>query len=305
MEFIKRTCKKTRQQLLNKILEEETEKLRKKCFPYKKKKLLRDEVIIRESNFENDTQAGQYNYTDKKHIILVDKLTLYSVHKMPASWIRKDYYKKVKNIVKHELIHALVEQEFEHICKNIIGKNRDASPVFLTVLNWCQGVSHHKCFEKFEHTDNYIESNCCINTYEDLFYYIIEMLYNYNKSIKNLEYISNEKDYLEQKGKIGLNIISNKFEFANRECGFTKSVEVKRINMFKENNKFRKKHTNILRTWEIGCNILPEQIAELYNKKESCDASNYNYAKSIAEFENGELKTLKVLKEKKNFGDNL
>ncbi|MBU3215847.1 hypothetical protein LL033_11860 [Clostridium estertheticum] len=303
MEFIKRTCKKSRQELLNVLLTEEIEILRKKMLPYKKKKLLRCEVIIKEANFEDKSQAGQYNFTDNKHIILIDKLTIYSCHKMPTFWLRQYYKRQVKSIIKHELIHALVEQEFEHIYKNIKGKNRDASPVFLTVLSWCGGISNHDCMRNFRHTDNYIESMNCLDKYEDLYDYIIEMLYSYNEVIRDLETQNNDKEFLEQNGKIGLKMKTNKFEFANRKSGFFKNSEIKRINIFKENNKFAKNtNVNIINTFEIGCNVLPSQILELFNKKQDCYADNYNYVKSVCEIKNGEMKTIKVVKEKKNFG---
>jgi len=300
MELVKRTCKKSRQELLNKLLKEELEELRKKCFPWKRKSLLLDEVIIKEFDLKDGITKGRYSYENGKHIIQVNKLTICACQRMPNNWIREDYRKTLKIIIKHELIHAFVNERYEALVSNIEGKLHDASPVFLTVLNWCGGYSGYDCFNNFEHTDNYLQSLHCFNTFEQLDKHIIKMLFDYRNAIKDLEDMDNIKEFRVGKVK-GLNSISNDFKFSSSNCGFNKTAEVKRETMMKIDGKYIKTSvTN--RYWEIGCNITPEQITKLYNKKQDCYAPSWNFARTVTELINGEMKTTKILKESKNFG---
>ncbi|EQB3123083.1 hypothetical protein ACYIU8_002946, partial [Clostridium botulinum] len=115
--------------------------------------------------------------------------------------------------------------------------------------------------------------------------------------------------FVEGKTK-NLFVITNKFHFSSRKCGFNKLIEHDWVDIFKnKDEKYNKVH-NINRTWEIGCNITPNRLEYLYNRKQNCRAQYYNNKKQLITITNKNMNTEKIttedmktiiLKEETNF----
>ncbi|ACO84547.1 hypothetical protein CF081_06520 [Clostridium botulinum] len=317
MKYIKRTSKKNRQELLNQALREELEFLRKRCFPWKRREFLLAPVEIRENKFNNKndlTTAGKYQKikTGKykyKHFIEIRKNILINCQKVPLAYYRKNSYKELRSVIRHELCHAFIEERYENIFSNLENKNYDASPIFLTVLNWVFGNSGHDCCKKFIHTDYSFESNCIIDSFEELDNYIFKMLKDFNEVTEKLKELGNKEEFVQGKTN-NLFVITNKFHFSSRKCGFNKFIEHDWVDIFKnKDDKYSKVH-NINRTWEIGCNVTPDKLLHLYNRKQNCKAQYYSNKKQLVTITNKNMNTEKItiddmktiiLKEEKNF----
>ena len=74
-EKVKRTNKSSRQALLQQILAECLEELRLKCFPWQRRNFLYHDIVINETDFEDNITAGRYqkieqdNKYDYYHLI--------------------------------------------------------------------------------------------------------------------------------------------------------------------------------------------------------------------------------------------
>ena len=131
-----------RQELLEKLLAKEMERMRKICFKYQRRALLFNEIEICEGDLTKEEALGLYKTVDKKDdfnfthkiIISTELLDNYFNYKYSKWGIGKKYYKRqILNTVRHELVHALVNEIFE-LVTDIEGTHRDASPFFLAVL---------------------------------------------------------------------------------------------------------------------------------------------------------------------------
>ncbi|MBY6996497.1 hypothetical protein FDF15_13600 [Clostridium botulinum] len=314
MKYIKRTSKKLRQELLNKALREELEKLRKRFYPYKKRDFLFNDIEIQEKNFlneegmENTLGLYEYDKENSKHIIHIHKLSILDVQKVPIAYYRRYHYKKLKRVLRHELIHAFAYENYEWKCNSfIIGKEKDSSPIFLALLYFANSHTSHDCIVGFQKTDLYkkVMSNY-FKKYEDLEEYLNNYLLEYSEAINEIKEISNKENFI--KGKCqNVFSIKNTFEFAPRENGLIKFSETTGEDVYKISNKLEK-YKMTTRNWYIGCNIEPNRLLELYNRKEDCDPRYYITKKQLVTIKNinteilttEDMKTI-ILKEEKNF----
>ncbi|WPC42928.1 hypothetical protein [Clostridium sp. JS66] len=313
IDYVSRTSKAVRQKILNKALTEVLEELRKKCFPWKRRNFLFDDVEIMERNFykeEDPDVLGLYEWDEKQlvHKIYIAKQYIWCCHRFENSWVRKYHYRHLKQIIHHEVIHAFLQDHWEHKYKKFItGKDRDSSPLFLSILYWTGGYSNHQCMEGFEHTELY---NKIFNfgTYEELEDYLNDMLLNYREVIKPIQKIDNEEDFTKLKSN-DYNSVTNLFEFAPRINGMEKITEVNWVDIYKRGDKV-KKYNYITRKWQVGCNVTPDMLVALYNRKQDSQAKYFDYKKQLIVIPNvtkEEFKTLQVndlksitIKENKN-----
>lgn len=285
IKYVKRTSKKLRQELLNKALKEELDILRKKCFPRKRIPFIFDDIEIKERNFTvekgmEDT-LGLYKYDEKqcKHIIYVSKSYIYCCQKFKQSWHRNFYYRRVKQIILHECIHALLKEKFEYKCKRFITeKNSDASPLFLSILYWCGGYTSHNCLKGFKQTELY-NKLFDFKTYRELEEYLLGMLWEYTEAINQIQKFDNQNDFLKGTNDNYHSIVNN-FEFAPRINGLEKFSEMTMEDVYKK-DKTIKKYTVTNRTWHIGCNITPHMLIDIYNKKQDCTAKYFDKRKQL------------------------
>lgn len=134
------------QELLNKLLAKELELLRKRFRPYKRSPFLHNKVIIKvvkdEPNIagyyiNTKKSERQYKYTHEICITetIIDNYRIYSKYHM-----KKIGKQNLIDVIRHELIHAFVFEEFEE-WECIEKCHGDYSPIFLGCLYWAKGVS--------------------------------------------------------------------------------------------------------------------------------------------------------------------
>ncbi|RMC95189.1 hypothetical protein D9O40_16755 [Clostridium autoethanogenum] len=315
IKYVKRTSKKLRQEVLDQALKEELEYLRKKVFPWQHLSFLYNPVIVQEKFFLPDGEEGntlgmyKYNEKENKHYIYVDKAHVYGTQKLKYQWLRNSYYKEVRGILRHELVHAFCQENWNYKYISFVkNMERDASPIFLAILYFCDGYTGHKCTKGWMQTDLYKKiKQKYFKNYKQLEKYLEDMLWKFAIQINKIKEFTNEKNF-----KLGLDAnytkISNEFEFAPRNNGLTKFSEINfqdiffsKYNQDLKNN--RRTIKNVSRTWEIGCNVDPDRLIELYKKKENCKATYYNVKKQLIVPNAALTETDKIIKirENKNF----
>ncbi|MHB7978959.1 hypothetical protein CF067_00755 [Clostridium sporogenes] len=312
LEYVKRTFKSNRQELLNRALNEELEFLRKRIYPWKRHGLLIDDIQIKERRFylekDMDDAAGLYQYDEKEcvHYIYIDRSYIVNTQKVPIAYYRKYHYSKLRQIIRHELIHAFVREKWEHKCKYYIeNKHVDASPIFLAILYFVGGLTTHDCLEGFRKTELYDFAKYEADTYRELEEYLNNYLLEIMEQVAKLKEFENKEEFTK---KINRNYycIKNNFEFSPRQNGMYKFSEISSEDIHLQNKLHRGKFTCINRTWHIGCNVEPSKIIELYNKKQDCKAQYYSTEKQLIVIPKSKGVTVKdckfiKIKEEKNY----
>lgn len=295
LKYIKRTTKTNRQELLNKALQEEMEQLRKDWVPRKRRPFLLSNVSIRETNTGKENFSGKYLENEEKHIIEINKQFIIWCQKHPIKHVRRRNYEKLRDIIRHELIHAFVRERYQP-CTFIKNVNHDASPIFLLCLATMAGTSGHDCFKAFCTTELFEESMCIFDI-EELDYIIFTMLQEYNnicKKLKNFGSTDTTKNVY--KNNIA---IENMFSFASRQAGLTKKIEgVHKIKCLTADKKILNLEMKV-NSWEIGCNVQAENLEKLFLKKLDCKAELSNKVEDFRIFaENGDtIKTITLKEE--------
>ncbi|WP_432408618.1 hypothetical protein [Wukongibacter sp. M2B1] len=281
-KYAERTFKKLRQNLLNTVLKQEMEKMRKQIFPWKRRKLLNYNIKIKEAKldwqtlgqYENNRDKNKYNYT---HTILIQKSFVYAVNKLPFKSLRKRRLKQLRKVIQHELCHAFVYERYECVYSNLSGKNADASPIFLAVLTFVDGISNYDFINFFEESELY-NTVKKFKKFEELDNYLFDLLYEYNQVAQLLKEESNVEEFTKLKIN-NYNLIQNKFEFASRTPGLEKNFSMESKTVMTDTNG-RLRNTNILsNTFRIGFNVMPEDIERLYYRKKYKQGRYYNNTK--------------------------
>lgn len=263
--------KDIRQEFLNRLLMQQMKNVKLKCFKYKHSPLLLNKIIIREADLKKYEAGGMYEqiYKNKNnpfkftHKILIEKSYLddyFNYKRDRKDWLskyyNKTYYKKlIKRTILHELCHAFVYEEWEGF-SDIKGTTKDASPIFLSVLNWLGGDSEHHAAICFENTKIYNDV-MKIETYRKLQHYIIRLIREYEDAADELKEITNIN-----KGEKYGSMIGNTFEFADRSAG----LKANYIIMDKICSKYSVLNLKVC-SYQIGSTINPEEIKKLVNRK--------------------------------------
>ncbi|CAK7084404.1 hypothetical protein [Tissierella sp.] len=305
---------KQRQQLLQKLMDREMERLRKKCFKYKRRPFLYGDIEIIEEDLTEIQASGLYkkielNKYKIKHKISIDIRLLddyfnYKYNKWDSRiGINKKYYKnRIIKVIRHELAHAFVEERYEHMFSKLENKNSDGSPIFLIVLYWMDGYSNHNCVTAFKKS-NFYKDTKIIKTFNDLDNYVFDLLYKYDEVTRELEKINNYRNVKTDEEFKEIKDVSttiNSFRFAHRKAGLNKNIEHKTLGVVMVNDndkKVKRIFTSKATDWEIGCCVEPENIRELYNKK--ADIQRANLYKDTKELYIGDIEELYAGKIKK------
>ncbi|GEM_PF-1708472 len=253
------TTPQDRQEFLKYLLDKEVEKVRKIIYPYLRKNLMNDTITIEEAILE-DNALGQYIWEEKSetHRILISKDSMDNYLKPKYKWIGKKYWKKdLINTIGHELVHALVFEKYEWMYKEIEGKHRDASPIFLATLQFLGYTSNHKCACRYKRSKMFKDVKKIIDdnySYDDFFSVI-------------LNYMQNIEDYTREYNKENP-FNSIKFNFSYYGVGLEKNMQ------FTFNNKILNKNDNKLMltkststTFAIGSIVDLDLIKNLVDKK--------------------------------------
>jgi hypothetical protein len=263
-----KSTKKERQQILNKMLQDELERLRRLIFPYGRRELIEYPIIIKEEKI-ND-YAGKYEFIDNQHVISISNITIDRYTNFIKSYYRTKYYTKldalrwIKQTVHHEIIHALTYERYTDI-SDIPEIGHDASPIFNSILCWTGGVSHHDCMRAFRKSEICNRTMQCLN-FKELNKYLIHLIVEYNHIAM---------DY-KQKWN-GLSYISNGFSFASRKANLVPSISSGDIMIGKDAGKI-KRIVAQCNKFEIGCCISPTILKDMLNKK-VYDVVNFEYHK--------------------------
>lgn len=242
----------------------ELERLRKRFRPYKRRSLLRNQVIIRikkgEKNvlgyYENDQETDrQYKYT---HMISITEYQIEKYYRYCKFSMKRYAISELRDTIRHEIIHAFVFEEFEE-WECIKNTYADYSPIFLSCLHFANTSSGHVFTDKFFETELFEKVKECkdYNSLHILLFYSLRELEKVVNQINN-----SQINKLEDPHKIyKLSIVFNQ-----RGAGIKKKTYIKAYTKYKKNGKL-KQGTVQLMTLGIGFLVTPEILLESYKKK--------------------------------------
>jgi hypothetical protein len=249
-----------RQALLEKLLHQESEFLRKRAFPYKRRPLLASNVTIEEGDLSARKSVGTYEYLKdaNTHKITISSKIIDDWY-TPIYWnewnkyykIGKKYDKeRMRNTIRHELIHAFVKENYNDMCE-IQEANSDASPIFLLALDFFFATSNHECVKAWKESQLCYDNRTGFIDFQAFDDYIIKLCFQYNKVVTKLNK-SIEEEIIKSK-----KCTSNIFIFASRNPGFTaeKSITDK-IYVLGTKDKI----VAAANLFEVGCCIQPQEI---------------------------------------------
>lgn len=251
------------QELLNKLLAKELELLRKRFKPYKRSSFLHNKVIIKVVKDEPNV-AGYYVNTKKKkrqyrytHEVCITQTTIDNYKIYCKYHMKKIGKQNLIDVIRHELIHAFVFEEFEE-WEYIEGCHRDYSPIFLGCLYWANGVSYHTYINEFNNTDLCKSIKEC-NNYDSVHTILLRYIFSLEETVRNIN-----KDIGPFK-ELGI-------RFNSRGAGIVKNTYLKQKSIFFCENKKTKMVKEYL---ELGIGFLVD--------------SNRLLGKYSAKFTNGSL----------------
>lgn len=178
------------QPLLDKLLIQSMKELKKEMFPRKHIKLLYNDIDIAPKEMDEKI-LGTFEFDELKHYryryhIFVSYYVLNKY--LDYDFCKRSFKKEIKDVIKHELIHAYVLEEHEY-CTSIKGIYFDSSPVFLSILTYLGIPSGHKAMRSFKHTDLFKEIKSC-NTFNELENTILfKIIINHGRRFKKVETI--------------------------------------------------------------------------------------------------------------------
>lgn len=285
-----------RQEILEKALDKELKYLKKMIYYRQRRTLLFDDVKIEEVDFNNNT-AGLYEYDEKNftHVIKISSEEL--DREIARGRKRVDAYTRIlgltlRDIIRHELVHAFVNEKYQHITPQIGHMNADASPIFLSVLTFVKGETNHDCKWAYKETDLYKEIRV-IDNYSDLHAKLIKLLMEYKKIA---DYFSQDETRVEL-----LSVVN--FNFGSRSPGLEKFTQFKTDYKLRAGGKIVLQEAKACR-FNIGCNIKPEQIIELVKRKLK-NNEGFKYAEEQVVYATVKNKEVHILKESKEVYNNL
>lgn len=285
-----------RQEILEKALYKELKYLKKMIYYRQRRSLLIDDVKIEEVDFNNNT-AGLYEYDEKNftHVIKISSEEL--DREIARGRKRVDAYTRflgltLRDIIRHELVHAFVSERYQHITPQIGHMNADASPIFLSVLTFVKGETNHDCKWAFKETELYKEVREMVN-YSDLHAKLIKLLMEYKKIA---DYFSQDETRVELLSAVN-------FNFGSRNPGLEKFTQFKTNYKIKSGEKLLQQEAKACR-FNIGCNIKPDQIMDLVERKLN-NTEGYKYAEEQVVYATIKYKEVHILKENKKVYNNI
>lgn len=280
--------------LLDKLLQKELEELRKRFRPYKRKPFLRNKVIIDlDLKCKSKNTLGYYENTRAnkrqwkyEHKIFLTKLSR-SYYEMYCDDFndKKRGIKYLREIIRHELIHAFVYEEFEE-WDVIEGCHGDYSPIYLACLYWSGLNSPYPYTNKFKESDLYKNIEKCKN-YDVVCMYLNRYIFDLERSVRKI----NEK----------LNSDSNnyknlKISFNSYEAGIIKKTYASCI--------VRRKNDNgmcigkaVEMTLGIGFLVTPNDIESNYERKFDNNSMATIHLETACYLVNNEFKQKTIIRE--------
>lgn len=280
--------------LLNKILKSELEFLRKRFRPYKKRLFLRNDVRISiDLREQNDRILGYYENTKSfkrqrkyTHKIFITKLSLNDFRRTIKVHYKRFGLSKLRDTIRHELIHAFVFEEFEQ-CRLIDNSYCDYSPIFLGCLAWCCCPSGHPYTNNFFKTELYRKMSECKN-YDDWYACLIDYIFALENTVRKINQ--------EMKNNISDHRILN-IKFNQHGAGIVKRKYISATVIAKKDNKLCRKRVTEM-TLGLGFLVTPEILLKNYKRKFENDEIAKVHSEIAAYVINDKIKQKKIIFEK-------
>lgn len=272
--------------LMDRLLTIELEGLRKKFKPYRRRPFLNNNIVIkRDKKYSKKACLAYYENTRENkrqreytHEIFITKLAIedYEIY-LKWHWKRQGI-SKLREIIRHELIHAFVFEEFEE-WGDLEDSYGDYSPIFLSCLYWCGGYTGHPYTYKFLETDLYKEIENC-KKYEQVYMHLIHYIFDIEKTVRNI----NEKLQKDIKNYKRL-----KIEFNRYGAGIVKRKYISVSTTTKKDNMlYRQKVAEM--TLGLGFLVTSKVLLQGYERKFSNGSIASSHAEMVGYIVNNELK---------------
>ncbi|MEN8078212.1 hypothetical protein ABFP60_14695 [Clostridioides difficile] len=280
--------------LLDKLLKKELEELRKRFRPYKRKPFLRNKVTIDlDLKYKSKNTLGYYKNTrtdERKwkyeHKIFLTKLSR-SYYEMYCNGFndKKSGIKHLREIIRHELIHAFVYEEFDEWVE-IEGCNRDYSPIFLACLHWSGLNSPYPYTNKFKESNLYKNVEKCKN-YDMVYMYLVHYIGDLERITRkiNKKLNTNSNNYKK------LNISFNHYE-----AGIIKKTYASYIVRRKKDNGMCIGKA-IEMDLGIGFLVTPNDIELSYERKFNNNSMAITHSEIACYLVNNEFKQKTIIRE--------
>lgn len=264
--------KEDRQEFLDYMLQKELEKIRLKMYKYKRREVLWNPISIEEHEFDpKDNTAGQYiwNEETEEHKILIDSSVIdrYIKPKYSMWYTRKRIKEAFYDVIGHEILHAYAKERFKYMYRDIKHVERDASPVFLALLQFLGYTSGHQCETEFILSPLWIKVDNIKTDGQD-FNAFLRVIVDYREELLELkEELNNKYKIVDTDGCMTLYRTID-FEFSSRGIGLNKAREIEQhLIGYSENNKTIKTVTTSSTTFEIGSSMDASRIRKIIDKK--------------------------------------
>ncbi len=280
--------------LLDKLLQKELDELRKRFRPYKRKPFLRNRVIIDlDLKCKEKNTLGYYKNTREnkrqwkyEHKIFLTKLSR-SYYEMYCNNFndKKRGIKRLRETIRHELIHAFVYEEFDE-WEMIEGCNRDYSPIFLACLHWSGLDSPYPYTNKFKESDLYKNIEKCKN-YDMVYMYLVHYIGDLERSVRKI----NKNLSTDSNNYKKLNISFNHYE-----AGIIKKAYASCIVRRKKGNEMRIEKA-VEMDLGIGFLVTPNDIELNYERKFNNNSMATIHLETAWYLVNNELKQKTIIRE--------
>ena len=280
--------------LLDKLLQKELDELRKRFRPYKRKPFLRNRVIIDlDLKCKEKNTLGYYKNTREnkrqwkyEHKIFLTKLSR-SYYEMYCNNFndKKRGIKRLRETIRHELIHAFVYEEFDE-WEMIEGCNRDYSPIFLACLHWSGLDSPYPYTNKFKESDLYKNIEKCKN-YDMVYMYLVHYIGDLERSVRKI----NKNLSTDSNNYKKLNISFNHYE-----AGIIKKAYASCIVRRKKGNEMRIEKA-VEMDLGIGFLVTPNDIELNYERKLNNNSMATIHVETAWYLVNNELKQKTIIRE--------
>ncbi|MBZ9624435.1 hypothetical protein G9F71_016410 [Clostridium sp. FP2] len=151
----------------------------------------------------------------------------------------------LKNTIKHEIIHAFVKERF----RGKYNYARDASPIFLSILDFLSIESGHKAAEQYRYS-KIKEYLADVKDFNELLEELFTLEFEYDQKFRDLEVIN-----------INNNILC--LNYFNFNQGDNAGLTASSTTIVLDKNEIAFKYN----VFEVGCNITPCMIKQLVERK--------------------------------------
>lgn len=223
-----------------------TKDMKRKAYGNKHRQLFSiDELEFKIKDYEEySTTLAEYSPYDKEIYISSKCFNKNSLHRLDPGLL---------NAIGHELIHHYVYENFY----DNYGFYKDSSPIFLSYLVWFGFEDNgHYCFRKFQKSNLYKKVKTITSFYE-LESTMIDLYFDYKQAISKIKIYDN-RDTLDEM------IVGSGFYFGSgRTIGLTKV----NLTIYDDITKLEEKYIALNNIFEIGCNVMPNDLERLYIRK--------------------------------------